>query len=337
MKIVAALSGGVDSSVAAQRLVKQGHDVIGLFMRLTEGEGSSCCNIRTGQTARRVADELKIPFMAVNYSESFKKNVIDHALDNLNNGLTPNPCVECNRKVKFEELLDQAKRMGAQALATGHYSKIFKNESSYEMHEADSQEKDQSYFLWPTTRESLGEIIFPLGDVEDKAVVRKEALEGGLPTADTPESQDLCFAPEGLTKFLGKEDPGDLLDMQGKVIGQHKGHFTVTLGQRRGLGGVALGKPVYVVKKDHKTNTVTVGDRDSFSKKEIYLTRVNWLTDPENLSVQPSARIRYRGKKRPIKNISNNKIIFEKPLTVAPGQSVVVYFGTRVIGGGIAV
>ncbi len=337
MKIVAALSGGVDSSVAAQRLVKEGHEVIGLFMRLTEGEGSSCCNIRTGQTARRVADELKIPFMAVDYSESFKKNVIDHALDNLNNGLTPNPCVECNRKVKFEELLGQAKRMGAQALATGHYSKIFKNKNSYEMHEADSQEKDQSYFLWPTLENSLKEIIFPLGDVEDKAIVREEALQGGLPTAETPESQDLCFAPEGLTKFLGKEDPGDLLDLKGRVIGQHKGHFTVTLGQRRGLGGVALGKPVYVVKKDHKTNTVTVGDKDSFSKREVCLTRVNWLSDPEKFSKKVSGRIRYRGKKRDIKKISNNKIIFEDPMTVAPGQSVVVYYGTRVIGGGVAV
>lgn len=337
MKIVAALSGGVDSSVAAQRLVKEGHEVIGLFMRLTEGEGSSCCNIRTGQTARRVADELKIPFMAVDYSESFKKNVIDHALDNLNNGLTPNPCVECNRKVKFEELLGQAKRMGAQALATGHYSKIFKNKNSYEMHEADSQEKDQSYFLWPTLENSLKEIIFPLGDVEDKAIVREEALQGGLPTAETPESQDLCFAPEGLTKFLGKEDPGDLLDLKGRVIGQHKGHFTVTLGQRRGLGGVALGKPVYVVKKDHKTNTVTVGDKDSFSKREVCLTRVNWLSDPEKFSKKVSGRIRYRGKKRDIKKISNNKIIFEDPMTVAPGQSVVVYCGTRVIGGGVAV
>ena len=126
MKIVAALSGGVDSSVAAQRLIRQGHEVIGLFMRLTEGEGSACCNIRTGQTARRVADKLNIPFMAVDYSESFRKNVIDHALSNLDNGLTPNPCVECNRKVKFEELLGQAKRMGANALATGHYGKIFK-------------------------------------------------------------------------------------------------------------------------------------------------------------------------------------------------------------------
>ena len=337
MKIVAALSGGVDSSVAAQRLVKEGHEVIGLFMRLTEGEGSSCCNIRTGQTARRVADELKIPFMAVDYSESFKKNVIDHALDNLNNGLTPNPCVECNRKVKFEELLGQAKRMGAQALATGHYSKIFKNKNSYEMHEADSQEKDQSYFLWPTLENSLKEIIFPLGDVEDKAIVREEAFQGGLPTAETPESQDLCFAPEGLTKFLGKEDPGDLLDLKGRVIGQHKGHFTVTLGQRRGLGGVALGKPVYVVKKDHKTNTVTVGDKDSFSKREVCLTRVNWLSDPEKFSKKVSGRIRYRGKKRDIKKISNNKIIFEDPMTVAPGQSVVVYCGTRVIGGGVAV
>lgn len=336
MKIVAALSGGVDSSVAAQRLIRQGHDVIGLFMRLTEGEGSACCNIRTGQTARRVADRLNIPFMAVDYSESFRKNVIDHALNNLDNGLTPNPCVECNRKVKFEELLGQAKRMGADALATGHYGKIFKENNEYQMHEAKSQKKDQSYFLWPTSKQSLSEIIFPLGDVEDKSIIRKEALDGGLPTAKAPESQDLCFAPEGLVKFIGKEEPGDILDLKGNVIGEHKGHFTVTLGQRRGLGGVALGKPAYVVQKDHKSNTVTLGDRDHFSKRKINLERVNWLTDLNALPEGLSARIRYRGSKRPVQKIEEQKIIFSEPVTVAPGQSIVVYLGTRVIGGGVA-
>ncbi|MCH7493918.1 tRNA 2-thiouridine(34) synthase MnmA, partial [bacterium] len=278
MRVVAALSGGVDSSVAALRLVRGGHEVLGLFMRLMDGEGGACCNRRAGRAARRVADRLSIPFVAADYAAVFHETVVAPALADLAAGLTPNPCVSCNAEVKFGALLAQARRMGAGALCTGHYARLKAGRDGPELHESASAAKDQTYFLWPLRSADLDSVLFPLGDVKCKERVRAEALAAGLPTALAPESQDLCFAPDGLARLLA-ERPGAVLDTAGREVGRHRGQHTVTLGQRRGLG-VALGHPVRVVAKDAQANTVTVAPGPLPGRRRVALARVNWLARP---------------------------------------------------------
>lgn len=333
MRVVAALSGGVDSSVAAQLLAARGHQVIGLFMRLASS-GGSCCNLRTGAAARRVADRLGIPFIAVDYEEEFGRAVVRPALADLAAGLTPNPCVSCNGDLKFGPLLERARRMGAAALVTGHYARISRGPQGAELHEARDKDKDQSYFLWPVRRGALARLSFPLGSAPSKAAVRRRARQAGLPTSETPESQDLCFAPDGLAALL-PDSPGEVVGPDGEVVGRHHGHHTVTLGQRRGLG-VALGSPHYAVGKDPATNTVTVAPARPVGSRRVDLAQANWLAPPPGESAGLEARVRHRGVRLPVERADDGAIEFSERVAVAPGQSVVVYRGTRVLGGGVA-
>lgn len=303
-------------------------------MRLLDGEGGACCNRRAGKAARRVADCLGIPFVAADYAAVFTASVVEPALADLRAGLTPNPCVACNAAVKFGPLLAQARRMGAQALATGHYARLAASPAGWEMHEAAAAAKDQTYFLWPINRADLGEVLFPLGDAAAKGEVRAEAEAAGLPTAQTPESQDLCFAPDGLAALL-ESRPGPVVDMAGREVGRHRGQHTVTLGQRRGLG-VALGRPVRVVAKDAAANTVTVAPEAPAGRRRVALARANWLAAPPGRRKGLEARIRHRGRRLPLAAASRSEVEFAAPVAVAPGQSVVVYKGSRLVGGGEA-
>lgn len=330
--MLVALSGGVDSSVAAWRLVKEGHEVGGVFLKLMQGDGSGCCNLRSAEAARAVATELGIPFFALDYADAFQKGVIEPALKGLREGMTPSPCADCNGVVKFGALLEQARRMGVEQLATGHYARREEGKSGVELHEAANTKKDQTWFLWSTPKPALEKILFPLGRDISKGDVRQEAARVGLPTAETPESQDLCFAPQGITALL-EENEGEVLDLEGLVVGKHRGQHTVTLGQRRGLG-VALGQPVYAVGKNAQKNTVTVGPYGAGARNEVPLTSVNLISRCRGGGLE--ARIRHRGKRHKVEEFDGTTVRFTQPIVVAPGQSVVIYKGTRVVGGGCA-
>ena len=338
-KIVVAMSGGVDSSVAAAILKEEGHDVIGITMQIWPGgKESSCCSLSAVEDARRVANKLGIPYYVLNFKKIFKKKVIDDFISEYDRGRTPNPCVKCNQHIKFDALLKKAKGLGADFLATGHYAKIEKIAERYILKKGIEQTKDQSYFLHSLKQEALSRTIFPLGDLT-KQEVRKIAKKFKLNVADKEESQEICFV-EGNFGKLFRPMEGDIIDMDGKVIGKHKGYQLYTIGQRRGLG-LSRKDPAYVLKIDPKTNTITVGDRGDVYGDDLIAGDLNWISvDRIDSPTKVKAKIRYNspGSEAEILPLFKEKVkvMFNKPqFAITPGQSVVFYDGDTVVGGGI--
>jgi tRNA-specific 2-thiouridylase len=340
MRVVAAMSGGVDSSVVAALLKEQGHEVIGVHMKLHDvagGEAGHCCGLDDVTDARMVADSLGIPFYIMDLREAFKKAVMDDFAENYRAGRTPNPCVRCNGVLKFRVLLQRARALGASHLATGHYAKVTPEGGLFR---AVDHQKDQSYFLFPATRDAFRQTLFPLGGMT-KAMVRQHAERLGLITANKPESQDVCFIPDDdHTRFvrshLGNPDgEGNIVDEAGEILGQHDGYFRFTIGQRRGLG-LAAGYPLYVLAIRPFTKEVVVGPADRLLEQGLVASDMNWFRRP-GPGEPVTARIRHNG------GLLEAEIEGEDPVTVrfkaparaiAPGQAVVLYSGDEVLGGG---
>ena len=345
MRILVAMSGGVDSSVVAALLKEQGHEVIGVTMKLWEGpEGempeTGCCTASDSEDARKVASKLDIPYYVLDYTESFSKNVVDNFIDMYAQGLTPNPCVECNRSVKFDHFLNQAKKLNCEKVATGHYAKIIKNENFYELHKADYLDKDQSYVLHMLKSDDLENILFPLGEIT-KPEVRQIAARLGLKTAFKKDSQDICFVGKKdyrsfVEKRIDLTSAGEIFDVNGNKVGNHNGIHEFTVGQRKGLpGGQAT--PRYVTKINVQNKNVIIGEQKDLLVESFIIEDVSIVKDIEydNLSVQ--TRYNSEDLNCKINKISDNELLvelLEPASSIAPGQFGVLFSGTKVIGGG---
>ena len=347
-----AMSGGVDSTVAAYLMKQAGCRCMGATMRLYQNEdlGQSgfhtCCSAKDVEDAAEVAFQLDIPFEVVNYTEEFREKVIAKFIETYEAGGTPNPCIDCNRTMKFDKMLDFAREHGLDYVVTGHYARIEQDPATgrWLLKKALYTDKDQSYVLYVLTQDQLAHTKFPLGGM-DKPSIRKIAEEQGFCNARKHDSQDICFVPDGdyarfMEGFTGKHSPaGDFLDESGKVVGTHNGAVRYTLGQRKGLG-LALGAPVYVCGKDMQANTVTVGPESALFDRIVYAEDVNWIAIPElNGPLRVTARTRYHQTEQaatvyPAEN--GFRLEFEQPQRApTPGQSVVLYQGDVVLGGGI--
>jgi tRNA-specific 2-thiouridylase len=340
MRVVAAMSGGVDSSVVAALLKEQGHDVIGIHMKLhdvMEGEGGHCCGLDDVMDARLVADKLEIPFYVIDLREAFKKAVMDDFAENYRAGRTPNPCIRCNGVLKFRVLLQRAKALGASHLATGHYAKVTPEGGLFR---AIDHHKDQTYFLFPATRNAFSQTLFPLGGMT-KTEVRAHAERLGLVTANKPESQEICFIPDDdhtrfVREHLGNPDAaGDIVDEDGNSLGQHDGYFRFTIGQRRGIG-ISASHPLYVLKIQAAAKRVVVGPADRLVEQGLIASGMNWFRRPDK-NEKIDARIRHNGGLIPCEVEGDDPITvrFKAPArAIAPGQAVVLYAGDEVLGGG---
>lgn len=346
------MSGGVDSSVVPVLLRRRGFDVIGVTMQIwqesqRDPRHAGCCSLGAVEDARRVARILDIPHYVINFKDAFRETVIEEFISEYSQGRTPNPCVTCNKKVKFEALLSTARELGADCLATGHYARIRRNLAGgrHRLMRSLGGEKDQSYFLYATTQEQLDQLWFPLGGIGSKADVRQMARELELPVANKPDSQEICFVSEagGYKSFLRKTRPeiferGEVVDTRGKVVGEHAGVADFTVGQRRGLG-VAVGKPLYVIAVEPATNRVVVGEDDDLRRSRVELTDFHWSSfGPEQAGMRVHAKIRYNMTPRPARLILDPgpTLIFDEPVrAVSPGQIAVAYRGETVVGGGV--
>jgi tRNA-uridine 2-sulfurtransferase len=341
------MSGGVDSSVAAARLLQQGYDVVGVTLHLWDypDDGSvksRCCAPEDIHDARRVADALGFPHYAFDRRELFQREVIEPFVEGYLTGETPSPCVRCNRGVKIKELVALADRLDASRVATGHYAQLLERDGRVELHRARDGSKDQSYFLHMLGQQTLSRLCFPLGD-SDKAEVRAEALRLQLPGAAKGESQELCFVPTGrYDSFVSERAPerlrpGPIVDEAGRVVGQHAGVHRFTVGQRRNLG-VALGKPSYVVDIDPAQGRVELGPIERLMAGAAELSDVTLAPDLE-LPLSAEVQVRYRGTPlaaRIQRSAGGARVVFARPVqAVVPGQFAVFYDGTRVLGGGL--
>lgn len=349
MRVVVAMSGGVDSSVAAALMKEAGHEVIGMALRLWDYSGhdennfGTCCSPDDLYDARRVAQLLEIPFYVVNSEKDFRQQVVESFTQSYLQGETPNPCVHCNDTVKFERLLQLARGLGAERLATGHYArKVLLPNGKEVLRKAADGSKDQTYFLFRLDQERLNEVFFPLGDFT-KTEVRAMAEARGLPTASKHDSQELCFIPDnGYGQFIEAQGhaavPGDIVDLTGRVLGRHRGLFHYTIGQRRGLG-IAHPDPLYVLGVDVARNQLLVGPDQALFRSGLLARDVNWVAGPPAPSEELSARIRYRAREVPVKWMARPdgqyELYFATPQrAVTPGQAVVFYQEDRVLGGG---
>ena len=354
-RVVVAMSGGVDSSVAAALLHEQGYDVIGVTLQLYDmGEkttaSKTCCAGQDIYDAKKVADERGFPHYVLNYESNFKQSVIDDFADSYIRGETPIPCVTCNQTVKFRDLLKVAKDLGADCMATGHYIKRTLSEDGHaQLHRAHDHGKDQSYFLFATTQEQLDFLRFPLGGWS-KTKTREEAERLGLITADKPDSQDICFVPDGNYAKIVKsihpesETPGDIVHLDGRIIGQHKGIINYTIGQRKGLGiggGISENnEPLYVIRIDADKNEVIVGPKEALARNVIHIDNCNWLIkNKEQSSIDVNVKFRSVMQPTPatleLGSSNDTKVILKTPqYGIAPGQAAVCYIDDRVIGGG---
>ncbi len=343
-----AMSGGVDSSVAGLILKQQGYECIGCTMKLYNNEdigmkSKTCCSLKDVQDARSVANRLDMKYYVLNFTEDFKKFVIDKFVKSYENGTTPNPCIDCNKYMKFEKLYNMAKNLDCNYIVTGHYARIEKINNKYYLKKAVDETKDQSYVLYNLTQEQLSHTLFPLGDLH-KAEIRDIAKENNFINADKPDSQDICFVPDGnyveaIERFSkNKIKEGNFIDTNGTVIGKHKGIVYYTIGQRRGLG--CFQKHVYVCRISAKDNTVTLGDKQDLLKKEFIVKDFNWiLGNPPSQNFSCFVKIRYKQKENfaQIQVIDNTKvrIIFDEPQNaITPGQAAVLYDKDIVLGGG---
>jgi len=350
MRILAAMSGGVDSAVAAARAVEAGHDVVGVHLALSRAGGTlrtgsrGCCTIEDAMDARRAADRLGIPFYVWDFSERFRDDVIDDFVAEYRAGRTPNPCMRCNEKIKFAALLERALELGFDAVCTGHYATLVDGPDGRELHRASDEAKDQSYVLGVLTEAQLSHTYFPLGSTPSKAVVRAEAAERGLTVAQKPDSHDICFIPDGDTRgWLADKvgvEQGDIVDRSGAVVGTHSGAHAYTVGQRRGLQlGVpaADGKPRFVLEVRPVSNTVVVGPKEALATAEIAGERHSWAgRAPAQSDFACHVQIRAHAEPVPARASINDGWLTVRPESpfdgVAPGQTAVLYDGTRVIG-----
>ncbi|MBB3807950.1 tRNA-specific 2-thiouridylase [Pseudochelatococcus contaminans] len=358
-RVVVAMSGGVDSSVVAAMLAREGYDVIGITLQLYDhGEAihrkGACCAGQDIHDARRVAERIGIPHYVLDYESRFRDAVIERFADSYLNGETPIPCVECNRSIKFTELLDTARDLGADVLATGHYVASRPvpgaQQGARGLYRAADPDRDQSYFLYATTAEQLSILRFPLGDL-NKTQTRALAREFGLDIADKHDSQDICFVPNGryadiIERLRPKAvQPGDIVHADGRVMGQHNGIIHFTVGQRKGLG-IATGEPLYVVRLDADNARVIVGPRDMLATSAMSLADLNWIGDemPDANGTPLEVAVRVRSTRQPhpaFLRITADGPVVELPvaeLGVAPGQACVIYESTdirsRILGGG---
>ena len=349
-----AMSGGVDSSVTAYLMKEAGFDCLGANMRLYHNEDiglsifKTCCTQSDIDDAASVAEKLGIPFEVKDFTSDFKREVIDKFIRTYEEGGTPNPCIDCNRHLKFCRLMAFAREKGRYYVATGHYARIEEKEGRFLLRKAKDLSKDQTYVLYNLTQEELAHVKFPLGEMANKEETRKLAESLGLVNAHKRESQDICFVPDGdyvgfMEKYQGKKyAPGNFLDLNGKIIGQHRGAVHYTLGQRKGLG-LSLGEPVYVCAKDMARNTVTVGPETALFHKELLAGDMNWIAIPKlEAPLEVLARTRYSQKEQPATaypaGAGKMKLVFREPQrAITPGQAVVLYTADNkgyVVGGG---
>ena len=354
-RVVVAMSGGVDSSVVAAELAREGYDVVGVTLQLYDhgaalAKKGACCAGQDIHDARRVAEDMGFPHYVLDYENIFKDAVIDEFADSYLAGATPVPCIRCNERVKFKDLLATARDLDADCMATGHYIQRFMGASGAELHMASDQDRDQSYFLFSTTPEQLEFLRFPLGHLASKADTRALAAKNGLAVADKPDSQDICFVPNGnyasvIEKLRpGAAEPGEIVDMQGQVLARHNGVIHYTIGQRRGLGIGGLADPLYVVRLDVENRRVVVGPKEALSTRIVPLREINWLGDGA-ITDQPEWHVRVRVRStrppapaiiRPISATEAEVELLSPEEGVSPGQACVFYAqsGTRVLGGG---
>ena len=347
-RAVVAMSGGVDSSVAAALLVEQGYDVTGIMLKLWKGEAannnSGCCNLGAAEDARRVADKLGIPFYVLNFAEAFENTVIRNFHDDYASGRTPNPCVRCNQWIKFGTLLERADALGADVLATGHYARVKCEAGRYQLLRGVDRNKDQSYVLWMLTQRELARTVFPVGEMQ-KSSTRAIAEDLGLRTAKKPDSQEICFVREGdLGTYVAENipeasAPGPIVDSSGRVLGEHAGVARYTVGQRRGLG-ISLGEPVFVTGIDAGANTVRVGARSELAVGGMSLEEVAFVDDPVTGPVLVQHRAHGDAAPAVIQETGSGlEVVFEEPVeAIAPGQSAALYSAEdpdRLLGGGV--
>ncbi len=361
LRVIAAMSGGVDSAVAAARAVDAGHDVVGVHLALSKNpetgrdEGRGCCTLSDARDARRSADILGIPFYVWDMADEFALEVMDDFVAEYQSGRTPNPCMRCNEKIKFAAVLDRAIELGFDAVCTGHYAQLVDDDNGQrQMYRAVDPDKDQSYVLGVLTQDQLAHSMFPLGD-SLKSQVRQEAQDRGLLVARKPDSYDICFIPDGdtagwLRNRLG-EAPGEIIDAEsGETLGEHDGAYAYTIGQRRGLGVKVApkdGKPRYVVAVDPANRTVTLGPPTLLNVDEITATNVHWTDHCAQAGDRCMAQVRAHGDavpatvtRVPSPSLTDSsgeslQVVLDEPLRgVAPGQSLVIYDGQRVMGSG---
>ncbi len=354
-RVVVAMSGGVDSSVVAAMLADEGYDVVGVTLQLYDhgaalAKKGACCAGLDIHDARRVAETMGFPHYVLDYENVFREAVIDEFADAYLAGATPVPCIRCNERVKFKDLLATARDLEADCMATGHYIQRRMGAAGAELHQAADPARDQSYFLFSTKPDQLEFLRFPLGHLVSKAETRALAAKYGLPVADKPDSQDICFVPNGnyaavIEKLRpGAADPGEIVDSEGRVLGQHGGVIHYTIGQRKGLGIGGLGEPLYVVRLDPATRRVVVGPKEALSTRIVPLREINWLGDGP-LSSQPEWRVTAKVRStrppreaviRPLSDTEAEVELLSPEEGVSPGQACVFYTpeGSRVLGGG---
>ncbi|UOA27464.1 tRNA 2-thiouridine(34) synthase MnmA [Pseudosulfitobacter sp. DSM 107133] len=354
-RVVVAMSGGVDSSVVAAQLAEEGYDVVGVTLQLYDhgaalAKKGACCAGRDIHDARRVAEEMGFPHYVLDYENVFKDAVIDEFADSYLGGATPVPCIRCNERVKFKDLLETAKDLEADCMATGHYIQRKMGDGGAELHCATDAARDQSYFLFSTTAQQLDYLRFPLGHLPSKDATRALAAKYGLSVADKPDSQDICFVPNGdyasVIRKLRPEAaaPGEIVDMNGTVLGTHDGVINYTIGQRRGLGIGGLADPLYVVKLDADTARVVVGPKEMLATRTVPVREINWLGDEPMMSRDAwKIAVRVRSTRPPtdaiLRPISATEATVELTLPeegVSPGQACVFYDrdSSRIFGGG---